>query len=573
MSKKSKSLKEKRKNKILAWIDRYLLLLLSSFLIAFIPLYPKIPLFDALPGYIVRVRLEDILVFLTLVFYLIQLLRKKIKWKNKINNWIFAYIVFALLSIISGIFIIPTIPMEMLHIGKSMLHWFRYIEYFSLFFILYSSIKEKKDLKIIFYTVTFTILAISFYGYGQKNWYWPVYSTMNREFSKGIRLYLTEHARVQSTFGGHYDLSAYLVIILPIYYTLILNTEDKKKRNLLRVVHLIGLWLLIVAASRTSFAAYVVAILASLILSSLKEKTFWKKILFIIKKGLLFSTMFIVMVYTFGDDIRERFEQVLQGYPETYQSYVDTQKLIEDRAHYLSTIAKNFKNSFNQEDSRPPENGVAFDNTVLTPTDTQPSTEKPVDVYVDVPEEVEQEDEDGNIIIVQKERTWSENAIKYGLSLAIRLDELWPNAINGLKKNPLLGSAYATLNKKEFYQFTEAESTDNNYLRTLGETGLLGFITFYGSIFLILRILYKNQKNTEDEILRTANLAFIAASIGLLANASYIDVFASSKVAFTYWALAGALLAYNQLSIKTVPAKKENTKSKKVKKKSAKKSK
>jgi hypothetical protein len=146
MPKKSKGLKEKKKNKILAWIDRYLLLLLSSFLIAFIPLYPKIPLFDALPGYIVRVRLEDILVFLTLVFYLIQLLRKKIKWKNKINNWIFAYIVFALLSIISGIFIIPTIPMEMLHIGKSMLHWFRYIEYFSLFFILYSSIKEKKDL-------------------------------------------------------------------------------------------------------------------------------------------------------------------------------------------------------------------------------------------------------------------------------------------------------------------------------------------------------------------------------------------------------------------------------------------
>jgi hypothetical protein len=33
-------------------------------------------------------------------------------------------------------------------------------------------------------------------------------------------------------------------------------------------------------------------------------------------------------------------------------------------------------------------------------------------------------------------------------------------------------------------------------------------------------------------------LAFIAASIGLLINATYIDVFASSKVAFTYWALS-----------------------------------
>ena len=561
-----------RTSKLLAWIDRYLLLLLSSFLVAFIPLYPKIPLFDALPGYIVRVRLEDILVFLTLIVYLIQVLRKKIKWKNQINKWIFAYIVVALLSIISGIFIIPTIPMEMLHIGKSMLHWFRYIEYFSLFFILYSSIQEKKDIKVIFYTLTFTVFAITFYGYGQKNWYWPVYSTMNREFSKGIRLYLTEHARVQSTFGGHYDLSAYLVILLPIFYTLMLNVKEKKERNFLRFIHLIGLWLLIVAASRTSLVAYLIAILFSLIFSSMKMKTFWKKLGFFLKRGLLFTVMFNIMIYTFGDDIRERFEQVLQGYPETYQTYVDTQKLVADRAHHLVDLANNFKNSLKQKESRPPENSVAFDNTVLTPTDTQPTTSRPVDVYVDVPVEVEEEDENGNIIVVEKERTWSENALKYGLSVAIRLDELWPNAIKGLMRNPLFGSAYATLNKKEFVQFTEAESTDNNFLRTLGETGILGFITFYGTIFLLLRIFYKNQKKTEDETLKMANLAFITASIGLLVNATYIDVFASSKVAFTYWALAGALLAYNQISMpatinKNISKKNTKTKKKKIAKK------
>ena len=112
-------------------------------------------------------------------------------------------------------------------------------------------------------------------------------------------------------------------------------------------------------------------------------------------------------------------------------------------------------------------------------------------------------------------------------------------------RNPLLGSGYATLNKKEFQQFTEAESTDNNFLRTLGETGLLGVISFYGIIITLLVILYKNQKDEKFNQLRVANIAFIAASIGLLLNATYIDVFASSKVAFTYWALAGAILAYN----------------------------
>ena len=59
-------------------------------------------------------------------------------------------------------------------------------------------------------------LFVSLYGVGQKYLYWPVYSTMNREFSKGLQLYLTEHARVQSTFGGHYDYAAYLVIVLPV---------------------------------------------------------------------------------------------------------------------------------------------------------------------------------------------------------------------------------------------------------------------------------------------------------------------------------------------------------------------
>ena len=198
-------------------------------------------------------------------------------------------------------------------------------------------------------------------------------------------------------------------------------------------------------------------------------------------------------------------------------------------------------------EARKPENGIAFDNT-LTPTDEQPVSTKPIDVYVDIPETVAVI-EDDQVTYVEKPRTWSANAIKYGLSFAIRLDELWPNAIKGFLRNPLLGSGYATLNKKELYQFTEAESTDNNFLRTLGETGLLGFISFYGSIVVLLIYLYKNQKNNQNQQLKVANLAFIAASVGLLLNASYIDVFASSKVAFTYWALAGAILAYNKLTV------------------------
>lgn len=518
------------------------LLIIASFLLAFIPLYPKIPLFEAIPGYIVRVRVEDILVLLAFLIYLVQIFRKKIDFKNKVTPWIFAYLGVASLSILSAMFLIKTIPLELIHIGKSVLHLFRYTEYFVLFFLMFSSIKKVKDVKLVFYTLAFTVLAITIYGYGQRYWYWPVFSTMNREFSKGMVLYLTEHARVQSTFGGHYDLAAYLVIVLPIFYLLAINLKNKWQRFGLWLVHLLGLWLLVMSASRTSFAAYIGGVLIGLMFFSALQKKWYQKIWYFLRKSFTYLFIVSVMMYSFGDDMRERFEQVLRAYPEVFTVYENVQKTAIEQTHDLSDYFKKLR------EGKKPENGIAFDNT-LTPTDEVPVSTRPIDVYVDVPDTIAIVDDNNEVTYVEQPRTWSANAMKYGLSLAIRLDELWPNAIKGFMRNPLLGSGFATLNKKEFLQFTEAESTDNNFLRTLGETGLLGFVTFYGAVTVLLVILYKNQKKSQDQQLKTANLAFIAASIGLLLNASYIDVFASSKVAFTYWALAGAILAYNQLAI------------------------
>lgn len=523
-----------------------ILLLIASFLLAFIPLYPKIPLFDIIPGYIVRVRLEDALVLLAFLYYLVQLFRKKIDFKNQLTPWIFAYLGFASLSILSAIFLIKTIPLELIHVGKSVLHLFRYTEYFSLFFIMFSSIKKLKDIKVVFYALIFTVLSISIYGFGQRYWYWPVFSTMNREFSKGMILYLTEHARVQSTFGGHYDLAAYLVIVLPIFYLLAINNTKKWQRIGLHAVHIIGLWLLVMSASRTSFIAYIGAVVFGLFLFALSKSKLIDKIVYFFKKSMLYLLLVSVMMYSFGADMRERFEQVLRAYPNTYKTYDETKKFVSEQSEFITNpIAK-----FNEiRESKKPQNGIAFDNTsaenILTPTDQQPSSTRPIDVYVDIPDKVAVSTEGAVTTYEDRPRVWSDNALKYGLSFAIRLDELWPNAIKGFMKNPLLGSGFATLNKKEVAQFTEAESTDNNFLRTLGETGLLGFISFYGIVVVLMIILYKNQKNEKQDQLKIANIAFIAASVGLLLNASYIDVFASSKVAFSYWALAGAILAYN----------------------------
>ena len=64
--------------KLLKWFDDHALEYLSFALLILIPLYPKIPLADLIPGYIVRLRLDDLVVAAAFATFIIQLLRKKV---------------------------------------------------------------------------------------------------------------------------------------------------------------------------------------------------------------------------------------------------------------------------------------------------------------------------------------------------------------------------------------------------------------------------------------------------------------------------------------------------------------
>ena len=257
--------------KLLNWLDDHILTVFCFFLLFFIPLYPKIPLFELIPGYIVRVRLEDLFVLIAFLVFLVQVIRKKATFKSIVFWPMVIYLVIGFLSVLSAIFITKTIPYDKLHIGKAFLHWIRRIEYFSIFFIFYNGIGGfRRARKLLIFTLL-VIAFVCFYGYGQKYLYWPVYSTMNREFSKGVRLYLTEHARVPSTFGGHYDLAAFLVIFLTLFAGFFLALKGKVLRWLFLFVFLLAYWLLILTASRTSFIAYLVAITILLIILRQKK--------------------------------------------------------------------------------------------------------------------------------------------------------------------------------------------------------------------------------------------------------------------------------------------------------------
>lgn len=513
----------------LAWLDNHLLEYLSFALLLIIPLYPKIPLADLIEGYIVRLRLDDVLVGLGTVIFIVWLIRGKVKLQgNPLLIPLGIYVAVGFLSTLSAIFITKTVPMDTVHITKLYLHFLRRIEYFSVFFIFFSSIKSLAQIKKYVYTTAIVLLLVSLYGFGQKYLYFPAFSTMNREFSKGVKLYLTEHARVLSTFGGHYDLAAYLMMVLTLFIPLVTIVKKWWQRGLFLTISLAGFWLLILTVSRTSFLAYLVSITLVFALLAALRGWLWS----LVRWSVVIIVSLTIML-SFGD-LSDRFAHILK---------LDKLK--------GSSLLKPLK-------KEPPKGeGVAFLDVVGSKSDTPPTPFKPTtgvtgavpsDVYDDIPEFGASPPAGLPATLAARPRVYSQAAVQYDLSTGIRLDYTWPQAIKGFTRNPLFGSGYSTLTKRNIEDFTEAESTDNDFLRALGETGLLGFLAFYGTIIFIIVYALKNIKKITDPFYFTIVAALVAATAGLLVNAIYIDVFEASKVAYTFWIMTAILIATVKLA-------------------------
>lgn len=451
-----------------------------------------------------------------------------------------AYLAVGAVSGLAAVFITKTVPMETIHILKWGLHWVRRIEYFFPLFLFYDAFKNKRYFKNLILILSLVVLAAAVYGFGQKYAQWPVYSTMNREFAKGWRLVLTEHARVPSTFAGHYDLAAFLVLVLPLTLGAVFYSRHLAGKILGWSVFVLGYILLILTASRTSFLALAGSVIP--LFCFYIYVLGWRKTLAKVVIMSAFGTLTFLM---FGD-LSGRFSQVINlskinGYvsnnifhldqktPQRYVNLTDQLALVADKTDVPPTRVRS--------DGSGNRGGTG---------DGATESSIPLDVYNESPDLSTSIDANGVVTIISKPRIYSDAALTYGLSSAIRLDVLWPRAIAGFKKNPLLGSGYSTLVKEQLTDFTEAESTDNDYLRVLGETGILGFISFYGLITYAGYLLWKNLKNKDFYEGKAVLAAVLAGIFGLLINAVYIDVFEASKVALVFWGLMGASIAYGK---------------------------
>lgn len=115
-------------------------------------------------------------------------------------------------------------------------------------------------------------------------------------------------------------------------------------------------------------------------------------------------------------------------------------------------------------------------------------------------------------------------------STSIRINVEWPRAIRAFTKNPLLGTGYSSITL----------ATDNDYLRLLGEIGILGFGAFFLIVLRLFGYFWTLLKWSKQKTLETAFVAGIfGAFIGEMLNATFIDIFEASKFALIFWFLVG----------------------------------
>jgi hypothetical protein len=431
-------------------ISKYLL----AAVLVIVVLFPKFPLVK-IPGTYVAMRFEDILMLLLAVnTFVCSLGRVKRLLKDKITVAALIFLGSGLLSVIAGSFLMHTTAFSL-----AIFHWLRRIEYLVPFFAVMITIPKEKITETIEFLIKIlmivTLIALV-YGLGQRYFKFPVIITQNEQYSKGAALFWTPGSHINSTFAGHYDLAAFIVLTIPIFITGFFTLKGKISKLMLILSSGAGLWLLINSVSRTAQLSYLSAVVVSLVL----VKRF--------KALLLVAGISLIFMLTSGG-LGVRFHRAIE---------VIYQRITTGRA--ITYVKSRFVVMADE---------IAVD---LVPT-PQPQVSD--------------------------------------VSIAIRLNVEWPRAIRAFLKNPLLGTGYSSINL----------ATDNDLLRVLGETGILGLASFLLLFYRIGEVLARALPLPKK--FSGIELAFMAGIfggiIGTFITAVLIDIFEASKFAIIFWLLVG----------------------------------
>lgn len=513
--------------KILQLIDNNILRFGVSFAILFTALYPKVPSINVNNTW-VYIRLEDFVILSLAIIWFVQLLRRKVSLPRPEGYALILYWLVGLASLLYCLtFIAPTLANFFPTVAW--LQYFRRIEYMILFFIAFSTIRNVKDVYFHLTALCITILGIVIYGFGQRFYtlLWkifpdffqaypfcfPAFLTGNEEFAKGTPLCLNELSRVSSTFGGHYDLSAYLVMVIPILVALVFAVKRVYLKVLLAILALFALELLNFTSSRTSFGAYVIGITGMLIL--------WHKKRWIIP----ILAVSIGVMLLFGNATIQRFSNTIQEV-----QVVSVKEELPDDLKKIIADAKRAEEIKNSE--VPPPSDFTVGQAPVA-SDSGYST-----ILTD--EQLKQL-QNGELAISSVSGSFLiKKAYALDISFTTRFQAEWPRNWNAFLYSPIFGTGYSSLTL----------ATDNDYLRALGETGLSGLLAFL-LIFVVFGIFMRRSvKDVKDPIINALYFGLAGGTIGLLINAVLIDVFEASKVAEPFWILMGIGVGAGKLFLK-----------------------
>ncbi|HEX8932389.1 MAG TPA: hypothetical protein VF810_04495, partial [Patescibacteria group bacterium] len=540
--------------KILKWIYHNFLFVATLFLLVFIPLYPKLPLINVVHTW-VYVRAEDFVVLLVLFVWLMLLFVKKITFKTPLTIPIFIFWLVGAVSTLHGVLLIfPEVANTFPNVA--FLSMLRRIEYLSMFFVAYTAFKDRRAIPLTTWILVLTLLGVALYGLGQRYLGFPAFLTMNEEFAKGIPIQLSALSRIPSTFAGHYDLAAYLVLIIPLVASMMFGFRNWFIRLFFLGVIGLGLVVLFMTVSRVSFFVLFVSLAVVLFL----QKRKW-----VLVSLPVVGITFLVLFLFFAPRLLDRFTSTVkqtdvlinaktgealgnikditsvdfQGKTVKKRIFISKADIDADLQTAPGTTAT--AAAIIPAQLLPPggvqlvppnvstgENlpqGTGYMNLAMSPVKKQLSDffymRRNKDGTLDTSELTMYT---GNFVI--------KTASAYDLSLTTRYQGEWPNAIAAFKRNIFLGSGYASISL----------AIDNSYLRMLGEVGSFGFIAFF-AIFVAIGIYIKKAiQEVDSPIIKSFVIGYCAGVIGLALNATLIDVFEASKVAYYMWLLTGITL-------------------------------
>ncbi len=528
------------------WFKDRGLVLATLFLLAFIPLYPKLPLLDIKHTW-VYIRGEDFVVLFILLYWGFLVVRNKVTLRTPLTVPILIFWFIGAISTLHGILLIfPGLADVFPNVA--FLSFLRRIEYMSLFFIAYSATKDRRFLSYVVATLTVTLLFVIGYAFGQKYFGFPAFLTMNEEFAKGIPIQLSPLSRVSSTFAGHYDLAAYLIFVIPILVSLVFGYRNWFVRAILGATAVLGLFVLFMTVSRISFFALFISL--GLVLFFQRRK--------LVLLAFPITAFGIILFLSFSPSLLDRFGSTLKeidvlvetktgipiGHVKEVPNVYFENKIIKQQ--FSRSIVNLYRDASPSailiipysylpekvvllvEPAAPTGEGLPSGTGYIN-LPISPITKRLGNFYYEPKPKSATASAEVFIIngdyLVKKARA-------YDVSFTTRFQGEWPRALAAFQRNIIFGSGYGSVSL----------AVDNSYLRMLGEVGGLGFASFL-AIFLIIGVyLRKALPSIDSPPAKSFIFGFIAGFAGLAINALFIDVFEASKVAFTFWLLTGVTL-------------------------------